>query len=135
MNKSEWFLKKDKRKNRPNRAWIWNETYGQGCYILWPVTSKQFKTEYIHANPKSEFTKDEDFYISCARFISSGGKLCIGFKEARPAPGTIAHECLHFANDLFESVGIDLSHTNDEAQAYFMQWAVGKIWALTRGLK
>ncbi len=132
-NPKEWVIKA--KGKRPNRVWIHNENYGHGCYILWPVDSATFKREYLHANPESEFKADEDFHISGARFISSQGKMCIGFSANRPAPGMIAHEVTHLCNELFDTIGIRPDYSNDEAQGYYVQWAVDKIYNLTRGIK
>lgn len=132
MNKREWLLKRSAK--RPYRAWIWNENYKQGCYILWPVDSDQLKAEFMNIFPKAKL-EDGAFAMKHAKFIAFNNMHCIAFKTARPEPGVIAHECLHFCNYLFEGLGIKMDEKNDEPQAYFLWWAVDKIYNLTRGLK
>ncbi len=133
MNDKEWLLKK--KGNRPNRAYIWNETYEQGCYILWPVDSDQLKAEYINVNRDHEFTEDEDFEISVGKFISCADVTCLAFSSSRPTAGVIAHEAMHLVNHFYDKLGIRPSLNNDEPQAYLLMWAVDKIYNLTRGKK
>lgn len=133
MSPKEWVLKR--KGDRPNRAWIWNENYGHGCYILWPVTSKQLKEEYLNAHSSCEHRDDETFAINGGKFIDYDDRCCIAFSSNRPTVGMIAHECLHLSHSLFRAVGVPLDYENDEAQAYFVQWAVNKIYDLTRGRK
>lgn len=132
MNRSEWCL--TRRGKRPNRALIWNETYQQGCYILWHTNTKELMKEYRHVNKRSTL-KDEDFGLGHAKCLSQNDITCIAFSRARPDVGTIAHECIHWCNHLFENIGIRTSACDDEPQAYFLAWAVNKIYSLTRGKK
>jgi hypothetical protein len=44
------------------------------------------------------------------------------------AHGTIAHECKHFVNRLFDTKGIKLDIENDEAECYLLKWAVDEVY-------
>ena len=39
-------------------------------------------------------------------------------------PHNVAHECIHFVNELFSDRGIGIDPRNDEPYAYFLGWAV-----------
>lgn len=122
-----WLLKKSK--GRPNRAFIWNDNYQVGVYVLWPVTGEMLKAEFEHVAPSA---KSKKFVYTmnkgCARFISSGGTSCMAFADDRPSVDIVAHECYHFANYEMEFRGVpykDIGENDDsEARAYFLQWAV-----------
>jgi hypothetical protein len=42
--------------------------------------------------------------------------------------GTITHEAVHAANDVFEFIGVDLDIANDEPQAYLVDWIARQIF-------
>lgn len=50
----------------------------------------------------------------------------MAFRKRDVTPGLIAHECLHFVNDVFLDLGIFYSLKDDEPQAYLLLWAVNK---------
>jgi hypothetical protein len=132
MRTKEWKI--TGRNGRPNRAFIWNENYGQGCYVIWGATSDQLKIEFIHVDRGCKFG-DKEFFLSSGKFLAHNNLHCVAFKSPVPQPGVIAHECLHFSNYLFDHLGIKTGVYEDEAQAYFLQWCIDKIYRLTRGRK
>ncbi len=132
MNDKEWLFKK--KGNRPNRAYAWNETYSQGFLVFWPVNSRQLQAEYLNINRTAEF-KEGDFDISVGKFITAGNKSCLAFSHGRPTVGVIAHEAMHLVNHWYSELGIRPSLNNDEPQAYLLNWAVDKIYNLTRDKK
>jgi len=134
VSKHDWILKYNSK--RPNRGFIWNETYSQGVYVLWPVTTDRLKVEYTHVNKHHSFS-DTSFRIigNGARFLSCDGVHCIGFAQKRPGVGFIAHESMHLVNFIFSRIGIKPSKASEEAYCYFHQWLVDKIYNLTRGIK
>lgn len=40
--------------------------------------------------------------------------------------GTVAHEALHAVNFMLKARGVEVDTTNDEVQAYFLEWVVDK---------
>ena len=46
--------------------------------------------------------------------------------------GTIAHECKHIVNFIFEARGIKLDLDNDEAECYLLEWLVDKIYSIIK---
>lgn len=135
MNGKEWHLKANPRRKRPNRAWIHNDTYDFGCYVLWPVDDEQLKIEYLHINKDSEYDEDADFSISSGKFVTSNDICCIAFKKELPPIGVIAHEAFHLTCHVFDERGIKPDLDNDEPQAYLLEWVVDRIYNLTRGAK
>ncbi len=129
----DWLLKATK--DRPYRGWFWNETYNQGCYVLFPTTKEQFKREYTNWNREAGSYKDSTFNVHGAKFISYDGKHAIAFPVKRPKPEIIAHEALHWANFVLDGAGVHFEYDNDEPQAYLMQFAINKICKMIRDAK
>lgn len=132
VNSFEWRLKKQGK--RPDRAFIWNETYGHGCYILWGVTREQFRDEYRNVNRLCDF-KDHQFTLGRGKFVLSDGIACMAFRQKRPSVNTIAHECSHMTTWMLDCTGINTTMENDEPQAYLLGWTVERVYRLTRGLQ
>lgn len=53
-----------------------------------------------------------------------GSFNCVIAFEGKPKPEIVAHECLHFVNQLCLKYHITHDVNNDEAQAYLLTWAV-----------
>jgi hypothetical protein len=120
--------------SRPNRAFIWNENWVQGCYILWPVDSIMFRREYLNMNKTRGLPyRDSTFEVHAGKFISYDGHHCMAFSSNRPSSGVMAHEALHFVNFVLDDLGNKASFDDDEKQAYFLQWTVNHLHRLTRG--
>jgi hypothetical protein len=127
LKSKSWFIKKTKK--RPNRAWLWNENYQLGVYLLWPVTTETLKSEFENVEPSAK-KKNFTYGITPlgARFLASGKTSCMAFAEDRPSVDMVAHECYHFTSYEMEYRGVpykDIGENDDsEARAYFLQWAV-----------
>ncbi len=128
--RTSWKIKATK--TRPNRAFIWNDTYQQGCYLLWPVDGKTLKREFESVQPLAK-KQERNYSINrgCARFIAVGNVSCMAFGDKRPGVDIVAHECYHFTNYEMEFRGVphkDIGDQDDsEARAYFLQWAVREV--------
>lgn len=127
LKSKSWFIKKTK--NRPNRFYIWNDTYQVGAYVLWPVTTELLKSEVVSVSPKS---KDKDFGCNMSkgsgRFLAIGSKSFMAFFDEKPDLDIVVHECYHWMNYEMEYHAVpykDIGNSDDsEARAYFLQWAV-----------
>lgn len=135
MNDKEWFFPKSA--NRPNRGFIWNETYKQGCIILWPVTHELMISEFSRFCPDCEIDDEvrESLEVSSAKFIYYKNLQFIVFR-GKPTPALAAHEVFHWmAYTLIRYLGIPVSNKSEEAHAYFMGWAVERILSMVRNKK
>jgi len=52
--------------------------------------------------------------------------------EVKVSVGTIAHECKHIVNFIFEARGIKLDLNNDEPECYLLEWLVNKIYSIIK---
>lgn len=69
-----------------------------------------------------------DFYTARAVFFPTNGyEYNIIISESGNTPGTIAHECNHMLNSIFETIGYIPTLDNDEMQSYFLGWFVDTV--------
>lgn len=73
-----------------------------------------------------ELRVDANSFDGLAFKIPKNGNWCILLSE-KITPGVIAHECLHVVNYILGDSGVEVSVTNDEAQAYLLTWLVNKV--------
>jgi len=52
--------------------------------------------------------------------------------EENISVGTIAHECKHIVNYIFDARGIKLDTDNDEPECYLLGWLVDKICSIIK---
>lgn len=130
MNDREWFRKATK--TRPNRGYIYNDTFGQQCLILWPCSTEQFIGEFKRLFPDYKIDKEdtETFRMTKAKFLFHGQVNIIAF-HGKPDIECVAHECLHLmVRVLVNTCLIPFTKETEEAHAYFMGWAVERIWEM-----
>lgn len=128
MNEKEFLLKK--KGNRPNRAFICNENYDQGTYVLWPVTTQQLLDEYTHINPKHGIPHHA-FEMGGGKYLVADGWHCIAFCHNKPPIDTLAHEAFHYTHRLLGDLGMKHTQSSDEAYAYFLGWATERLYNIT----
>lgn len=52
--------------------------------------------------------------------------------ENKTTHNIIAHECMHFVNNVFEDRGISPDVENDEPQAYLLGWVVEQCYKIVK---
>jgi len=57
------------------------------------------------------------------------------FKDIKPTPKIIVHECIHLKNMLFKDRCIKLDRDNDEPEAYFTGWLFSVIFEYLKLIK
>lgn len=124
-----------KTKRRPNRAFVWNDNWNQGCYVFWPVTSEQLAREYRRVNKNCPEELELTITKRGGKFICANDISCIAFADSRPQAGMIAHEAYHYVTATLQELGMACDPDNDEAHAYYIQWLVNHVYNLTRGIK
>ncbi len=82
IKSKSWLIPKSK--TRPNRAWIHVQPYDYGVLILWPVTGKILKREYLHiASDDGSKWPEEAFESTKGKFLSNGETDCISFLHSK----------------------------------------------------
>ena len=91
------------------------------------------------------FTSDDDPYNASKKFFNCDNEDLKGCKAATltnqaynnvyhvvlssiATDGSIAHECLHVVNLIFEHAGITPDLRNDEPAAYLIGWLVDRVY-------
>jgi hypothetical protein len=64
-----------------------------------------------------------------------GKRHILIFLKPRPKAGTIAHEALHAIHFVYLWHGVRPSYSNDEAQAYFLDWMVETCYGALRAYR
>jgi hypothetical protein len=60
-------------------------------------------------------------------FAHKASKRCAIYVRANAAPGTLAHEVVHFVLALFDEIGLVVNHDSSEAVTYLVQEIVDEF--------
>ncbi len=112
------------------------------------MTTKRIKIPIYHGKLTIHVCKDESEFEAIWKKYGFGGSSSdydgIHFSKQdehfivlmeNTTPSIIAHECLHFTNEVFYGCGIRIDIDNDEPQAYFLGWAVKQCHSVIDNLK
>lgn len=115
-------------------AYFWNETFGFGVLVLFPVNFAQFCTILRHydAATRSDIAQLAGTEIRSAQYFFFANKEThvIAFSKREVAArdvGVIAHESFHCVRNALRRRGLSCDGDGDEAHAYALGWLTNKI--------
>lgn len=79
-------------------------------------------------------TSGMDAFFFCKKTPDKYSEYFMVFTK-HTTPWVIAHECVHFTNQLFMDTGIQLDPQNDEPYAYLLGWAVKQCHSAIDAIK
>lgn len=115
-------------------AYFWNDTFGFGVFVAWPVNFAQLGTILRHyeAAKKAELAQLEGTEIRAAQyfFFAERERHVIAFSKRSAASsdvGEIAHEAFHCVRNALRRRGLSCDGDGDEAHAYALGWLTNRI--------
>lgn len=104
---------------------ILNETYGFNFYFCNYKSTNQFVNRFKALFDMDFYPQNEHASACCISMIVDG-VACVVVWVKTEDYGHLAHECVHAVNKLMDRCGIGFDHSNDEPQAYLVEWLFRK---------
>lgn len=116
-------------------AFFWNETYGFGVFVAWPVNFAQLSTIIRHYEiaSKSDLEQLDGTEIRGGQyfFFAAKERHVIAFSKRSAEScdvGEIAHEALHCVRNALRRRAVSCDYSDgEEAHAYALGWLTNKI--------
>lgn len=112
-----------KRQKGPSLVHLYEETYGENIYVLWPAGRDEI-IQFVQQELQASVDCEGDFQGACVE-VTTGRKtgIVIGLKT-RPrdawSRATLAHEVFHAVEAILARSGIRHSKSTSEAWAYLV---------------